>query len=242
MVVICEVCGNGVSNNEEECQVCGKITKNRLKGELKMKTQIGQRTLRIIEAVLDMQNEKGFEKYKETLDDVEFDEYDWNVMVIEELIDAMQYMVKENERLKQRLKEVESPALEFNINSLYPLQSLVNAYDDSQLSLLEYQKKASRTMPNSGDLNKDRSNYALGLCGEAGELGELVKKHVHHGHEMNIPAKRKEIGDVLHYVAGLASLYGLSLEECAQENLDKLLERYPTGFNTNDSIKRRDVK
>jgi len=66
-----------------------------------MKTQIGERVVGIISTLIDERNDKGFETYKETLDDAPFENYDWNMMVIEELLDGMQYMVKENERLRE---------------------------------------------------------------------------------------------------------------------------------------------
>src|SRR6185312_14665693 len=114
-----------------------------------MKTQIGEKTLGIIATIIDSQNEKGFEKYKETLDDVPFMNYDWQQMVIEELVDAMQYMVKENERLMQKIK----------------------GYKDSvSVGFDVYQNLSQRTMPNSLSRNKDKSNYAMGVAGESGEL------------------------------------------------------------------------
>jgi NTP pyrophosphatase (non-canonical NTP hydrolase) len=107
----------------------------------------------------------------------------------------------------------------------------------------EYQELSKRTMPENDNMGK--SNYALGLNGEAGELGEIVKKHIHHHHPLTekVTVKfKKEVGDVLHYLAGICTMYGVSLEECATLNIVKLQsERYPNGFSYEDSIKRVDV-
>ena len=70
---------------------------------------------------------------------------------------------------------------------------------------------------------------ALGLAGEAGEVAEHAKKAIRDD-AGNITDERraamaKELGDVLWYVAQLASELGLNLDEIAHGNLEKLLSR-----------------
>jgi NTP pyrophosphatase (non-canonical NTP hydrolase) len=69
----------------------------------------------------------------------------------------------------------------------------------------------------------------LGLCGEAGEVAEKVKKMVRDDAgaltEERRAALAHELGDVLWYVAQVATEAHLDLEEIALENLDKLLSR-----------------
>jgi NTP pyrophosphatase (non-canonical NTP hydrolase) len=69
----------------------------------------------------------------------------------------------------------------------------------------------------------------LGLCGEAGEVAEKVKKLVRDDGGVLTEARRtalsKELGDVLWYVAQLATEAGLDLDEIAAANLEKLLSR-----------------
>lgn len=81
----------------------------------------------------------------------------------------------------------------------------------------------------------------MGLSGEAGEVTDLIKKELFHEHPPEPDKVLKEIGDVLHYAAGLATMYGLTLEEVAMANIEKLMERYPNGFNAEDSQKRVDT-
>lgn len=72
--------------------------------------------------------------------------------------------------------------------------------------------------------------FALGVAGEAGEVCDIVKKHIAHGKAVDRLELAREIGDVLWYLAALADGYGMNLDECAQATADKLRVRYPLGF------------
>ena len=106
--------------------------------------------------------------------------------------------------------------------------------------LNEYQELSKRTMPAHDD--KGKANYALGFVGESAEVGDLIKKEVFHGHPVDVDSVKKELGDSFHYLAGLATMYGLTLQEIAEANIEKLRKRYPSGFSVEDSIKRVDTK
>lgn len=104
------------------------------------------------------------------------------------------------------------------------------------MNLNEYQDLSSRTFPANND--KGVGNYALGLVCEAGEVGDIIKKELYHGHEIQREKIMDELGDVLHYLAGLAWMYGFELEDVAKYNIEKLKRRYPDGFSTERSVKR----
>jgi len=74
---------------------------------------------------------------------------------------------------------------------------------------------------------------ALGLAGEAGEVAEHAKKAIRDDDGTVSDERRaaiaKELGDVLWYVAQIATELGLDLDEIAQGNLDKLLSRQRRG-------------
>jgi NTP pyrophosphatase (non-canonical NTP hydrolase) len=104
-----------------------------------------------------------------------------------------------------------------------------------------YQEMSKRTMPvNSGKASK--CNYSMGLAGESGEVVDYLKKVLFHGHPLDELKLKHEIGDVMHYLAGLCTMFGFTMEECATLNVIKLGERYPNGFSDADSIKRVDIK
>ena len=115
----------------------------------------------------------------------------------------------------------------------------------NRLKLNEYQKISKRTLPERGNLLEKKwalANYSLGLVEESGECGGHIKKHAFHGHELNVEEVKNELGDVLHYAAGLATMCGLSLESIANGNIAKLQRRYPKGFSREASIERVDIK
>lgn len=109
-----------------------------------------------------------------------------------------------------------------------------------EMSFNKYQHDASRTRSKSNMRNFELSNYALGLVCEAGEAGDIIKKVVYHGHDLDEQELKKELGDVLWYLSNICNVLGYSLEDIAKMNMEKLKERYPNGFNTKDSVNRLD--
>lgn len=96
----------------------------------------------------------------------------------------------------------------------------------------EYQQLSRRTAtyPRAGE---DMTYPALGLCGEAGEVAEKVKKTLRDDGGVLSDDRRdalsRELGDVLWYLSQLATEAGLDLEEIAGENLAKLFSRQERG-------------
>lgn len=106
-------------------------------------------------------------------------------------------------------------------------------FDDYQ-ALAE--RTANPTMPQADRL----TNFALGLAGEAGETVDYLKKVLFHGHPLDRSTLEKELGDVLWYVATLATSVGLSLDAVASANIAKLKARYPDGFSPEASMARKE--
>lgn len=106
------------------------------------------------------------------------------------------------------------------------------------MKINEYQELTRRTSNNNLSYQDSLANAALGL-GEAGEVQNIIKKHIFHGHNLDTAKIIDELGDIQFYVAWLADLVGISLEEIMEHNIDKLRKRYPNGFNSEDSINRK---
>jgi NTP pyrophosphatase (non-canonical NTP hydrolase) len=71
---------------------------------------------------------------------------------------------------------------------------------------------------------------AVGICGEAGELLDAVKKHWVYGKPLDVQNVIEELGDLEFYAAALRALIGVSREEVIKANVDKLRKRYPDGY------------
>ena len=107
-----------------------------------------------------------------------------------------------------------------------------------EMTLNDYQRLAQRTSnPELSPMEVIR-NGCYGLNGEAGECIDILKKHDFQKHEFNANKMLDELGDVLWYCAELASGLGVTLEDVARHNIEKLRERYPAGFDKDRSINR----
>lgn len=96
----------------------------------------------------------------------------------------------------------------------------------------EYQKQSRKTAiyPRAGN------NYiypTLGLANEAGEVVGKVKKVIRDKNEIMDEEEKtaiaKELGDVLWYIAQIATELNLSLDEIAKKNIEKLSSRLNRG-------------
>lgn len=104
------------------------------------------------------------------------------------------------------------------------------------MDFFEYEDAAASTAiyPESGQATLTALNYTvLGLCGEAGEIANKVKK-IYRDKDGVLSAEdraelSKEIGDVLWYLARGAAELGYTLEEIAEYNAEKLASRHARG-------------
>ena len=77
-----------------------------------------------------------------------------------------------------------------------------------------------------GTYAEESMHAALGVCGEAGELGDAIKKHIIYNKPIDRPNIVEELGDLQFYVAAIMNLYDISYSEVFQGNADKLSKRY----------------
>ena len=108
------------------------------------------------------------------------------------------------------------------------------------MTVNEYQKMAMATL-NPALAKKDvLINGVMGLCGEAGEAIDVVKKHLAQGHPLDREHLIQELGDVAWYLAETATALDVDLEEVFSRNIEKLRRRYPQGFAAQRSLEREE--
>ena len=112
--------------------------------------------------------------------------------------------------------------------------------NDTQESLAanDYQRQAMALLNPALSRKDVLINGVMGLCGEAGEAIDIVKKHLHQGHELDKEKLARELGDIAWYLAETAYALDIPLEQILRGNLEKLKNRYPEGFSTERSINR----
>ncbi len=106
------------------------------------------------------------------------------------------------------------------------------------MTINEYQQLAMQTLNPKLSQKDVLINGVMGLCGEAGEVIDLVKKHLAQGHDLDREKMIKELGDVAWYLAETAYALGIPLEDVLQGNIDKLKKRFPDGFTVEQSVHR----
>lgn len=100
-------------------------------------------------------------------------------------------------------------------------------------------REAMRSTLNTDLTHKERLlNAALGLCGESGELADLIKKHFFQGHALDRDLAIKELGDVRWYLELMIDCLDTTLEEVEARNVAKLKARFPNGFSSAKSLNR----
>lgn len=106
----------------------------------------------------------------------------------------------------------------------------------------EYQKLCMHTASGVAAATPDNLMVqgVMGMCGEAGEAIEVVKKTMFHGHDLDRDHLIRELGDVLWYIATTAEALGVTLEDVMIINIAKLRTRYPDGFHTDESLHRKE--
>lgn len=105
------------------------------------------------------------------------------------------------------------------------------------MNINEYQKLAART------INQDLNEQGLvmhslhGMVGEIGEIHSLFQK-VYQGHHLNVAHIKKEVGDLMWFVAEFCTGMEWDLADVCEENIEKLKARYPEGFEVEKSLHR----
>lgn len=128
--------------------------------------------------------------------------------------------------LERKLRDVES-LNDSLIKELTRRQEALRQVIDNDADA--YQQNVLKYAPDHHDYLLNVIYAAMGMCGEAGEASELVKKYAYHGHTIDTEHLARELGDVLWYVSYMAYLFGYPLGKIMAMNQEKLAKRYPDG-------------
>ena len=110
-----------------------------------------------------------------------------------------------------------------------------------RLSVEEYQALAARTI-DKGMNNEQMLLHALhGMSSEIGEIHGIYQKR-YQGHKIGADRVREETGDLLWFVAEFCTANGWNMAEIMSENIEKLKNRYPDGFEPERSVHRQIIK
>lgn len=140
---------------------------------------------------------------------------------------ALLYLVQRRFNFNQYIKEK---------RKLFTSKSDENNY----LSLSEYIELVKRSLNTDLNFRETLMMLLFGINGETGELTDHFKKYFFHQHDCNIEYVSKEIGDIFWYVFSLCNQLKLNPEQIFYQNIKKLKERYPEGFDYNKSKNRKD--
>jgi len=110
--------------------------------------------------------------------------------------------------------------------------------EGTRVKVNEYQQLAMTTLNPALNKKDVLINSVMGLCGEAGEAIDIVKKWLAQGHELDKAHLARELGDVAWYLAEAATALDMPLEDIFRANIEKLKQRYPQGFETQRSLTR----
>lgn len=100
-----------------------------------------------------------------------------------------------------------------------------------------YQNLAARTINKELKPNEMEMHALLGMASEIGELQGIYQKS-YQGHFFEAEHAKKELGDLLWFVAEYCTANEWDLGEIMMMNIDKLKSRYPDGFDSEHSLNR----
>lgn len=103
----------------------------------------------------------------------------------------------------------------------------------------EYQVLAARTINHDLMIWQQELHALHGMSAEVGEIHSICQK-MYQGHDFNEEHMKKEVGDLLWFVAEYCTAHEWKLEDVMQLNIDKLKARFPEGFDAEHSLHRKD--
>ena len=102
-----------------------------------------------------------------------------------------------------------------------------------------YQQAAARTIRKDLSVASQKMHALHGMVSEIGELHAIYQKG-YQGHVIDEEHLKKELGDLLWFIAEYCTANEWNLEEIMRMNIDKLYARYPDGFEVEKSVHRKE--
>lgn len=122
-------------------------------------------------------------------------------------------------------------------------QFVKSTTSQESLKYMDFEKRTKRLYIDDGLNVPLLLTAAIGAGSECGEFEEIVKKIVFQGKEYSEDTRfhmKRELGDILWYVANAATALGYTLDEIVEGNIAKLEARYPNGFEVYRSENRKE--
>ena len=122
-------------------------------------------------------------------------------------------------------------------------QFVKSTTSDESIKYLAFEKRVKRLWLDEGVNVPLLLTAAIGAGSECGEFEEIIKKIIFQGKEYNEDTRfhmKRELGDILWYVANAATALGYTLDEIVEGNIAKLEARYPNGFEVYRSENRKE--
>ena len=101
----------------------------------------------------------------------------------------------------------------------------------------EYQRLAARTINPELGYGLMKRHGLHGMSSEIGEIHGIYQKW-YQGHVIDSDHIKKEVGDLLWFIAEFCTGNGWDLDDIFEMNIEKLRKRYPGGFDVKHSINR----
>lgn len=140
------------------------------------------------------------------------------------------------DRMLQRLRDAIDPSIEATTEPelLAKLVDVMEARKRERplvqpIGFDEYQRLTRRTVDYSSSTRDRMAQFAMGAAGEAGELSEVVKKHLFHDRRNVREKVREEAGDCAWYLAQVLDQFGISMQSCIEFNLEKTKTHHAKG-------------
>jgi len=106
-----------------------------------------------------------------------------------------------------------------------------------ELTIRDYYKAARRTMNDKLTWQQTREHALHGIASECGEIHGLYQK-TYQGHELIKERVMDELGDLAWFWMELCFAEKIDPQEVLEYNIDKLVKRYPDGFQAERSVHR----